>query len=401
MSRLQSNIIKYNYYKIFTKRVFLPLIAIFLIDQGGVTLNQLALIASITAMVQFVMEIPSGYIADKFGHKQSLVFGAFISAVSVLPYIFFPGFWGGLMASVIFFAGSAFTSGTLQAFMHETLLGLGRDTEYSEVMGKGQSFGLFGNIVLISFIPLTYALHPKLPFLLGFICLFIAFLITLSFYSPPARLTIEEAGYRAGGNNTLRTIIATMPIFRMFLVFLIFALVSSAFDFASMFREVIFRNIGIPVTFFGFILALGSLVAAIVGWYIHHLKKLTPSTFYFFDAVYLVIAYILVGILQQPILLILAFILFPAYDRTRNIIFEAQVFDEFPQSRYKATLISIMNFMTLICSIGTPVLLGALVTHAGLSDGYLYFGLVLAGILLPILVLQRIVSKRSCSVQTI
>src|SRR3989344_5332828 len=99
---LEGNILKYNYYRIFTKRVFLPLIAIFLIDQGGVTLGQIALIASITAVIQFVMEIPSGYIADRFGHKRSLAFGASICAISVLPYIFFPSFLGGVIASAGF-----------------------------------------------------------------------------------------------------------------------------------------------------------------------------------------------------------------------------------------------------------------------------------------------------------
>lgn len=68
------------------------------------------------------MEIPSGYIADRWGHKQSIAFGSFISAVSVLPYIFFPGFLGGLIASCLFFGGYAFVFGTIQAFIHETLL---------------------------------------------------------------------------------------------------------------------------------------------------------------------------------------------------------------------------------------------------------------------------------------
>ncbi|MDP3957696.1 MAG: MFS transporter [bacterium] len=396
--QLEQNILKYNYYKIFTKRVFLPLIAIFLIDQGGVNLSQIAIMASITAIAQFVMEIPSGYIADRWGHKRSLVLGSFIGALSVLPYIFFPGFIGGLIASVLFFSGYSFLSGTLQAFMHETLLGLGRDQEYSEIMGKGQSFGLIGNIVLVSLVPLTYAIHPRVPFILGFLCLFIAFLIVLSFAEPPVRVSVKEEGYQKGTLEKLRSLSERVPLLKMFLVFLIFGIVSAGFDNSVMYREVIFKDVGIPVTSFGFLLAFGSLLAAIGGRYIHHLKKLSPHTFYVFDAGYFVLACMLVGLTHSPIVLVIAFALFPAYGRTRDIIFESQVFEEFPYSNYKATMISVMNFIGLLNSVWIPLLLAALVGQSSLTSGYLYFGFVLMVILIPIILLQRFVSKGKAEV---
>ncbi|MDP2630944.1 MAG: MFS transporter [Candidatus Uhrbacteria bacterium] len=392
-SKLEGNILKYNYYKIFSKRVFLPLIAIFLIDQGGVTLPQIAFIASITAIAQFMVEIPSGYIADRWGHKRSLTLSAFLCAISVLPYIFFPGFIGGLLAFTLFFSGGAFASGTLQAFMHETLLELGRDREYSEIMGKGQSFGLIGNIALVSLIPLTYVIHPRIPFILGFLCLFIAFLIVLSFVEPLVRVPVAEEGYKRGTIEKLRLLAKKVPFLRMFLVFLFFGIVSASSDQTSLYREVIFRDVGIPVESFGFILAFGSLLAAIVGRYIHHLKKLSPYSFYIFDAAYFVLAYILIGITHSPLMLVIAFSLFPAYGRTRDIIFESQVFEEFPYSNYKATMISTMNFFGLLNSVWAPLLLALIIGQSDLITGHLYFGLVIGLILSPIIFFQKFVSR--------
>lgn len=392
---LEKNILKYYFYRIFTKRVFLPLIVIFLIDIGEASLEQIALIASITAIVQFVMEIPSGYIADRWGHKQSIAFGSFISAVSVLPYIFFPGFLGGLIASCLFFGGYAFVSGTIQAFIHETLLSLERDHEYSVIMGRAQSFGLLGNIILVSLVPLTYVIHPKLPFILGFLCLFIAFLIVLSFKSPPKRLPIKEEGYRKGTLEKLRQIASKVPIARFSIVFLLFGIVSSGFDHAVMFREAIFRDAGIPVFWFGFFLAFGSLLAAIGGFYIHHLKKLSPSFFYLFDTAYLVVACLLVSITRSPLLLVGIFALFPAYDRTRNIIFESQVFEEFPYSKYKATIVSLMNFVALLNSIWVPILLGSLVGKFGFQDGYMQFSILIGTLLAVILIVQKILQSKT------
>lgn len=392
--RLEDNIRKYYFYRIFTKRVFLPLIVVFLIDYSSVTLEQIALIASVTAAVQFVMEIPSGYIADRWGHKKSIAFGSFLAAVSVLPYIFFPGFVGGLIASCVFFGGYAFVSGTMQAFMHETLLALGKDGEYSKTMGRAQSFGLIGNVILISVVPLSYTVHPKLPFALGFLFLFVAFLIVLSFAEPPRRLPVAEEGYGKGTMKYLREIARKHPIFRLTLVFLLFGVTSAGFDHAVMYREAAFQSIGIPVAWFGLFLALGSLLAAVGGYYIHHLKKLPPKMFYLFDATYFSAACLFAGFASGPVALVVAFALFPAYDRTRNIVFEAQVFEEFPLSDRKATIVSLLNFTALLNSLWVPVLLGFLVGAKGFQVGYARFAFVMAGILLVILIFLALAKEK-------
>ena len=48
---LEKNIIKYNLLKIFTKRVYLPLIAIYLLDVGHVSLAQLGIMGSANAII--------------------------------------------------------------------------------------------------------------------------------------------------------------------------------------------------------------------------------------------------------------------------------------------------------------------------------------------------------------
>lgn len=391
--QLEKNIIKYNWYKIFTKRVYLPLIAIYLVDSGGVNLKELGVIASITGAVQLILEIPSGYFADKFGHKFALLVGSFISAISVLPYVFFPGFIGGIIASAGYFGGMAFASGTMQAFMHETLKELKRDHEYSSIMGKAQSFGLMGNVFLVGLVPLTYKLDPRLPFIIGFFCLFATFLLINSMKVPKVHIKVEEEGYKRNTLEKLCRISKEMPLMRMFLVFLIFGIVSSGFDQSSVYREIMFRENGITVEWFGFLLSIGSLFAAYGGTKIHHLRKLSPSTFYFFDAAYLVLLLILIGLIHNPIAIVLAFALFPAYDRTRNIIFEAQLFDEFKTSNYKATLISIMTFFSLASTLWLPLVLSQLVSSNGLSAGHVFFGITIGLILLPVLIFQGLSAK--------
>ncbi len=392
---LEQNIIKYGLYKIFTKRVFLPLIPIFLIDYGHVSLGDLAAIASLTAIARILMEVPTGYVADRWGHKPTLVFGSFLTAISVLPYIFINGFAGGLLASVLFSVGYAFTAGTAQAFMHETLMALNRENEYSRVMGLAQSRGLLGNVLLISLVPLTYKIDPLMPFVLGFVCLAVSCALACSFVKPPVR---PIATNRPG----LAHLIANLKHFhtgkstrlQLLLVFILFGFTSAGYDSAITFREVEFKAIGIPVDYFGLILAVSSLLAALVGRYIHVLKRLSAASFYAFDILYLCAAYILIGITKEPIVIAFAFILFPTYSRTRDIIFESHVFEEFPNSNHKATLISVLNFFAQASSVGAPLLLAFLVTQTDLGRGHLFFGLSLLLLTTPIFLGYKFFAKK-------
>ncbi len=389
---LEGNILKYNLYKTFTKRVFLPLIAVYLTTIGNVSLVQLGIIASITAIASLVMEIPTGFFADKIGHKKSLLVGSFITAISPLFYILIPNFTGGILGSVLFFIGSSFSQGAIQVFIHETLIGLNRDQDYVKIMGKAQSYGLIGNMILIAIIPLTYSIHPSLPFIAGFICLFISFLLVLSFKNPSVNLKIVDKRV-----SFFHEIINSFPpkfIFRMILIFLIFGIASATFHSSVIYREIVFKDFGIPVSFFGFILAFGSFLAAITGNYIHHLKKLKSTTFYILDVLYVIITLALISISNNVVIIILVFSLLPLYSRTRSIIFESIIFEEFPKSNYKATLLSIMNFFSLGSAIGIPLIFAFTVNKFGLMQGHLIFGLIVLGILLPIFLMFYLVKRK-------
>ncbi len=390
---LEGNIVKYNLFKIFTKRVFLPLITIHLTLVGKVTLEQLGIIASVTALTQILLEVPTGYLADRWGHKSALVLGSFITSISVLPYIFMPNFYGGLIASVAFFAGASFGSGTMQAFMHETLIGLGRESEYTKIMAKAQSYGLLGNVVLIALIPLTYQIDKNLPFILGFLCAFVTFILALSLKKPDVK--ISEEHIKAGFISELKKSLTKPAWIRLILVFMIFGVVSASFDKVITYRELIFQDLGVPIKYFGFILAFGSLLAALGANYIHLLKKLKPKNFYLFDILYVSIAFILIGVLRNPILSILAFSLFPAYDRTRSIIFESQIFEEFHNSKYKSTLVSILNFFAYGNGIWIPLVLAFGIIRTNIVFGHFIFGILILAISIPILLVHNFLQTKN------
>ena len=97
-SGLEANLRKYQLFILLQKRAFLPVIGIFLVSIAKLSLIDISTIASITALVRIVLEVPTGYFADRFGRKYSTVIGSFLVSFSPLAYVISPDYWGGLAA---------------------------------------------------------------------------------------------------------------------------------------------------------------------------------------------------------------------------------------------------------------------------------------------------------------
>ena len=385
-NKLEKNIVLYSWFKIFTKRVYLPLIAIQLVNVGNVTVAQLAIIASITTAVQLLLQIPTGYFADVWGNKKAILLGGLITVFSPLFYVFMPNFTGGLIASLLFFGGYSFQSGAIEAFIHDTLIALGKENEYSKVMGRAQSYGLIGNILLISLVPTTYAVNHNLPFILGFISLAVMFWLSLNFTYPPAKSEIKiknpfEATFRIVTIQNLS-------------VFLLTGFIAGVMNRAPEYRELLFQDLGINVSYFGFLLALGSLAGAVMGWYIHLLDKLKPNTFYFLDLIFTAFCLLLIGVTRNSFIVVCGFTLFVAYSRIRLIVVQAKLLSSLKHV-YKATLISSLNLFSGFGDIIAITLLASAISTKSYSGGYMYFGLEVLFVCVPLWLTVVLLSKRN------
>ncbi|MFS8119360.1 MAG: hypothetical protein ACMG55_12870, partial [Microcoleus sp.] len=159
------------------------------------------------------------------------------------------------------------------------------------------------------------------------------------------------------------------------------------------YRELLFQNIGIQVALFGFLLAIGSIVGAIMGRFVHILDKLKPHTFYFLDLVFITACMLIIGMSKNPITAIVGFTLFSGYTRVRLIVFQAKLLHEIKHN-YKATLISALNLFTIIGEVGAITLLAKLIGFKDYTLGYLLFGFAVFGIGLLLWFIMRFESRR-------
>lgn len=375
--RLEGNLFINVIIRIFTKRIYLAVIAIYAVADAGLSLEQIGIIAGITAAAVLIMEIPSGYISDKFGHKKTLVLGSFLVFLSPLCYLLWPNFFGVLMASLLFFLGGTFHSGTLQAFIHETLLELDRDADYSKVMGRAQSWSLVANAVLVVLVTLTYSIDQRLPFLIGAFSHALTVLATLFFVTPKRTEKNVKELVDFGILSLAKTIYNRGEI----LLFIFLGVVTALSTHAIIYREIYFQEIGIPMWFFGVALSIASILGAILSYHIHRFDSIERNRLFILDAVIVVGIVIAVGLVAHPVLVIIAFTLLPVYGRSRNVLIHSALLSDCPTRKLKATYLSVLAFFESLNGLWVPVLLGYAVGIVGVRQGYLIFGLIILCVL--------------------
>jgi MFS family permease len=381
---LERNIGKYAWFKIFSKRVYLPLIIIYLASHG-VSTQQIGFIAFISTVTTIALQIPTGYLADKLGARKVIVTGTFIGALSPIIYILSPNFLGGMVADILFWAGFAFQSGAIEAFIHDTLAALGKEKSYTKVMGHAQSYGLIGNVVLISLIPLTYPIDKRLPFVIGAVSLFINFLIALNFTYPKRKIEVKKPNPFEALRKSITPTNAS--------VFVLAGAMTAALYRGQEFRELVFQDVGIPVRYFGIILACSSVLAAVLGRLLHHTDRISANTFYFLNVVGLTLLFTTIGLTRNPVTIVAGFVLLLAYARVQMIVITSKLLQSIKHG-YKSTLISSLTMAELLEELWVISLLTGFVTTSGYVQGYFNFGVTFGVIGLILFAAHLLIHKK-------
>jgi len=132
-------------------RFFEPFLILFFLDVGQLSLFEVGILIAIREIIIYIVEIPSGVIADMYGKKfqLSLCFVFYILSFGVFFLGgFFPEFWVFIIAMIFFGFGEAFRSGTHKAMIMQFLDVENITEPKSEVYGKTRSMSLLGSTLM-------------------------------------------------------------------------------------------------------------------------------------------------------------------------------------------------------------------------------------------------------------
>ena len=389
---LRRNVRLYGWFKVFNKRVFLPMTAIYLVEVGHVSLGGIGIIATVTGLVTLCAQIPTAYVADRRTRRFAMMIGSIILALGVAVLIPWPSLAGGLLAGVLSGLGFAFISGSGQALIHDSLEQCGKGNTYVKIMGRAQSKGLIGNIVLIGLVPMTYAIDKRLPFILGVVAFLILFVISWAFVEPASRNKPNGTRHISQIFVALRTFVNRRTVVLFAAVGLVFGLYSAPTDYTNL----ILKDLGLAPQFIGLAFAASSFAGAIGGYGLHHLQRLSFKRFVILDVLVCCSFFVIVGITRSLPITAVAFVINLSFWRLRSILYQHYLFEVFKDTTHKAMLVSVLGFVEQLFVIVLPTVFVLCILHWGYYVGYTVVGIVGCLLLIAISMLGfEILSKQS------
>lgn len=99
----------------------------FFTDWGGISFAQTMLLQAWFVGWIFLLEVPTGAVADRYGRKTSLALGGLFVAAAVVVYVSRPSFGTFLVGEFLWAMAAALISGADEALVYDTLKALGRE----------------------------------------------------------------------------------------------------------------------------------------------------------------------------------------------------------------------------------------------------------------------------------
>lgn len=126
--------------------LYMPVVKLFY-EENGLGDFDLFMLHAIYSIIIAVLEIPSGYFADRMGRKLSLVLGSLFGFFGFGAYSLFHGFAGFVMAEILLGVGQSFISGSDSAMLYDTLLDSGKASKYMKYEGRISAAGNFAEAI--------------------------------------------------------------------------------------------------------------------------------------------------------------------------------------------------------------------------------------------------------------
>ena len=346
-----------------------PIVVIFYMKYG-LTMKDLFVIQAVSSMMISIFEIPTGFISDKYGRKNSLVWGLIISLIGFITIGSSFGFFGFLVGELFLGLGVAFISGSDSAILYETFNETGKVKDYSKAEAKFQSLHHIGELagVIIGGFIAAYSFRATYAFRSLFILVAIIAAYKLiepssGFISKKEKLKIWSSALKHTQN--------------LWYILGISALIFSFMIIGFWYVQPLLKKEAVPIIGFGIVFAILKLTSFVAARYSTSLvAKLKLSGSIAFMIILVALGYLGISLFEgyYKLIFILPFYLVGGlYTPIINTALNKRT-----KSKSRATVLSINNlFGRLVFSVLAPVI-GFYSDVNGMETTFFYLGILTA-----------------------
>ena len=323
-------------------------LVVFFTSWGKISFAQIMLLQSCYVIFGFLLEVPTGVLADLLGRKLSLAAGALALVLAVLLYSAYPNFWIFLAAEFLWAVTDAFISGADQALIYDSLKALGRTDDSQKVFARYQNARLTALLIAAPLGSLIAA-HFGLRFTMLLLALpaLLAFLLSFRLYEPPRDKT---PGARFHPAHFLRTMkvgvfalmrdatLRTLSIDRILVTALAFLLI-------WMYQPML-EKLHVPLSWFGVVSAALTGVQMLIIARLAALERFagSPKAFLIGSSVICGLAYILLSTQPNVYLSIGLMMLVWGFGVSRLVPYQGHI-NRHVGSAHRATVLSSISMV--------------------------------------------------------
>ncbi|MDS0477104.1 MFS transporter [Natrinema sp. 1APR25-10V2] len=348
---ISGNILKYYLYKS-TKAVefYRPIMYLFFLAQG-LSFTQIAILEALYNLTTLFGEIPTGYVGDRVGRRNSLLIGTSLISLTLLGIGLSNSFLPLAGLYVCWSLGYNFRSGSEDAWLYDTLTDDLSEDEFARVRGHGESAALAVGAVAAILGGYLGSIDLSYPWFVAASVTSLGVVILLTLDEPETykEAATEELSLRRTV-RIVREVLARRRL-RAFLLYyyvLYAAVTYLVFVFLQPIFETVALDLGIAQSqveaLLGWFYAAYSLVGAVLNYYTGTIRE-TIGLRTWFRVLPFAVGGALIGMYFLPLLALPTFLLIRGVsDVTRS--FAGQYINDHAETLGRATVLSAMAMVS-------------------------------------------------------
>ena len=349
--------------------LIMPIVVLFYQDIG-LSMSQIFILKSVYSIAMVATELPSGYLADVWGCRKTIILGAILGTVGILIYSISSDFYSFILAEIILGVGFSFISGADSAILYDSLKAENREDDYIKYEGQITSAGNFAEALAGVAGGFLATISLRTPYY---------FQVFIAAIAIPAAIMLKEPQHvldrvRLKMSEILSSVKLTYQQVEMRSAIMISSFTGAATLTYAWFVQPYFQEAGVPVSVFGILWTLLNLSAGVFSMFSYRIERLLGNK----KTLLLIVVFISLGFILTSIEISLAgiAILFGFY-MVRGIatpVLKDQI-NQYTDSKVRATILSVRNLeIRIIFAVIGPIL-GYLTDHFSLSTALIVCGI--------------------------
>lgn len=385
--KVENNIWQLAVHTITNKRVYTTFLSIYLLTMPGATERLIGLLTMIGEFAGFLLEIPSGYLSDKIGHKNALIFARVFMVLSTACYVFADSATWFVFGAVFLAFGVAAVSGTEIAFMHDTLKSLKSENKFSKIMGRVQSVGFAVPIIFVLILSSISDFNFKLAFSIALAVDVVGLVAVLLLTEPGGK---EERVKEIGLGNFKHTLKEWWNVGWAKYIFIMSLIVGIMLGVTDGYRNTYQKLAGFSVSTIGVLWSISRLLISstlLVNDYIY--RKLSFRQFLIMRTIIYALSFIVIGFVNNKWLIAGLFFI-PSINGLGLGSASAQYqLDFIGNSKSKTMLLSVNRLIQALFTGLFALYMSSLVTNYSYQTAYFVIGIVFVIVLMFSLLLIK------------